>query len=86
MVIVCSLNLALNVSNSVIGVNAYIWQRSIVYSMSNTQEGARGWCSKANYPKDLNALITKNFPDNIWFAHRFPTSTYTQKGRGPYLS
>ena len=23
--------------------------------------------------------------DNIWFAHGFPTSTYTQKARRPYL-
>ena len=29
--------------------------------MNNVQEGARPWCLKANWPKDLNALITKKF-------------------------
>ena len=29
-------------------VIAYIWQRSIDYSMNDVQEGARGWFLKAN--------------------------------------
>ena len=30
-------------------------------------------------------LLQKISLHNILFAHRFPTSTYTQKGRQPYL-
>ena len=29
--------------------------------------------------------LKKILLDNNWFAHAFPTSTYTQKGRQPYL-
>ena len=30
-------------------------------------------------------LLQKILLDNIWFGHGFPTFTYTQKGRQPYL-
>ena len=57
------------------GVNAYTWQRSIDYSMKNAREG--------DARKQTNLKISL---DNILFAHGFPTSTYTQKGRQPYPS
>ena len=35
--------------------------------------------------KILMHLLQKISLDNIWFAHGFPTSTYTQKETRPYL-
>ena len=39
------------------GAQTYIWQILIDYSKHTVQEGARGFCLKANYPKGFNALI-----------------------------
>ena len=45
---------------------------------------------EANAQKQTNLKILMHVSQNILiediqFAHRFPTSTYTQKGRQPYL-
>ena len=50
--------------------------------MNNAQEGDV-W--KQTNLKIWMHLSQKISLDDIWFAHGFPTSTYTQKGRRPYL-
>ena len=65
-----------------IGVNAYIWQRSIDYSMNNAQE-SDAW-KQAKLMIWMH-LLQKISIENNWFLHEFPTSMYTQTGRQPYL-
>ena len=65
-----------------IGVNAYIWQRSIDYSMNNAQK--RDVWKQTNL-KIWMHLSQKISLDIIWFAHGFHTSAYKRKEKQPYL-
>ena len=64
-----------------IGVNAYIWQRSIDYSMNNAQEG--------DAQKQTNLMIWMHLSQkNHFTTFDLRTDfllTDTQKGRQPYL-
>ena len=84
------LNLALNVSKSV-----KYWFKCIYLAKINWvlhEQCARG-CKRAQEGDDqkrTNLKILMHLLQNIsfhkiWFAHGFPTSTYTLKGRRPYL-